>query len=69
MTKQELKKNMKVWSAAAHRHLYYTGIELHKQGYNLKTKDYTPRHVYRFVDICDAIFDVEADDLKYLEVK
>lgn len=69
MTKQELRAGLMVWSNRYWRYLYYTGIELDRKGYNNKTGDYTPRHVYRFCDICDAVFDFEADELKELTIK
>ena len=55
MSKNELKKNIKVWCWWKSRHLYYVG----KIG----------EDKYKFVDICDAITIISEEDLKKLEVR
>lgn len=69
MTVKELKKGCKVWCWWKSRYLYYSGIEGYEQGYNLKTKDYTPRHYYKFNDICDAETRIYDEDLEKLEIR
>lgn len=68
MTKEEIKNNVKVWCWWKSRNLYYTGYEGYEQGYNVATKDYTPRHYYRFEDICGAITRIYDEDVEKLEI-
>lgn len=69
MTKNELKKGVKVWCWWKSRYLYYTGYEGNETGYNLKTKDYTPRHYYKFEDICGATTIIYDEQLEKLELR
>ena len=55
MTREELKKGMKVWCWWKSKNLYYTG-----QIVNGK---------YKFVDICDAITMVSEEQLEKLKVR
>ena len=55
MTKNELKKNVKVWCWWKSRILYYTGQIINGQ--------------YKFVDVCDAVTMINKEDLEKLEVR
>jgi hypothetical protein len=55
MTKNELRKNTKVWCWWKSRVLYFTGEMINGQ--------------YKFIDICDAVVMVTEDDLKDLEIR
>ena len=55
MTKNELRKNMKVWCWWKSRSLYYTGQIIRGQ--------------YKFIDICDAITMIDEKDLEKLEIR
>lgn len=66
MTKNDLKKGQKVWCWWKSRDLYYTGHEGNETGYNITTKDYTPRHYYTFEDITGAITRIYDEDLAKL---
>lgn len=67
--KEELKRDLKVWCWWKSRSLYYTGVEGYEKGYNLQTKDYTPRHYYRFRDVCGAVTRIYDEDLEKLMIK
>jgi len=67
MKKEELKKGTKVWCWWKSRNMYYTGIERYEHGYNLETKDYTPRHYYLFRDLCGAETEIYDEQLEKLE--
>lgn len=69
MEKKELKKGIKVWCWWKSRTLRYTGYEGNETGYNTLTKDYTPRHYYRFVDEIGAITIIYDEDLAKLEIR
>lgn len=55
MSKNELKKNIKVWCWWKSRSLYYTGRIINNE--------------YEFVDICDCITMISEESLKKLEVR
>ena len=69
MKANELRKNTKVWCRWLSRNLYYTGKEGCEKGFNTKTKDYTPRHYYTFVDVCDCITRIYDEELEALEIR
>ena len=58
MKTNQLVKWKKYWCPFRHDHLYFTGRDFYRKGYNLETKDYTPQHLWTFVDITDAVFNL-----------
>lgn len=67
MKKTELKKNARCWCWWKSRYLFFTGYEGAERGYNQDTKDYTPRHYYRFEDAAGAeirIYDAQLAQLR-----
>lgn len=69
MKASEIKKGIRVWCWWKSRALYYTGREDYEKGYNIKTKDYTPRHYYAFEDICGAATRIYDEDVEKLELR
>lgn len=69
MLKEELKKGTRVWCWWKSRYMYFSGTEGTETGYNIKTKDYTPRHYYNFDDICGASTKIYDEELEELEIK
>lgn len=64
---EALKKGDRVWCWWLSRDLYYSGIEFDEHGYNIETRDYTPRHVYKFRDESGAEFRLTAEQVSKLE--
>ncbi len=56
MKVEQLVKGKKYWCPFRHDHLYFTGVDFFRNGYNIETKDYTPQHLWKFKDITDAVF-------------
>lgn len=65
-----MEKNEKFWCWWLSRTITYIGLEGMEEGYNTKTKDYTPRHYYAFRDgigVHIRIYDEQLDGLKKIK--
>ena len=67
--KEMFKVNEKFWCYWMSRYITYTGHEGYEKGYNIMTKDYTPRHYYDFKDAIGCSVRIYDEDVSYLVKK